>query len=139
MSDPHIISVIVPAVNEESTIARAVAPLLADPAIADLEVLIAVGPSTDRTREVVLEMAARDPRVRLVDNPAKTTPEGLNAAIRASRGEVILRMDGHAEPDQGYVSACLATLRTSGAWNVGGRIRKTGQTTAARAAASFSR
>ena len=53
-------------------------------------------------------------------------PGGYVAAIRASRGGVILRMDGHAEPDPGYVSACIEVLETSGAWNVGGRIRKVG-------------
>jgi len=125
-----------PAVNEELTIGRALAPILSDPCVSDLEVLIAVGPSTDSTRDVVVSMAACDSRIRLIDNAARITPEGLNAAIRASRGDVILRMDGHAEPDPGYVSACLETLRTSGAWNVGGRIRKTGHTTAAKAAAA---
>ncbi len=130
------ISVIVPAVNEAATLAKAIMPLLADPLGAEVEVIVAVGPSTDRTREVVVEMGLRDPRIRLVDNPARITPEGLNAAIRASRGSVILRMDGHAEPDPGYVSACIEALEKSGAWNVGGRIRKMGLTAPARAAAA---
>jgi GT2 family glycosyltransferase len=81
-------------------------------------------------------MAERDPRIRLVDNPARITPEGLNAAIRASRGSVIVRMDGHAEPEPGYLSACIEALEASGAWNVGGRIRKVGLTAAARAVAA---
>jgi glycosyltransferase involved in cell wall biosynthesis len=130
------ISVIVPALNEANTIAQAIAPLLADALSADIEVIVAVGPSLDGTREVILEMAERDGRVRLVDNPRRITSEGLNEAIRASRGDVILRMDGHAEPDPGYVSACIESLRTSEAWNVGGRIRKVGLTSAARAAAA---
>lgn len=130
------ISVIVPAVNEAATLGRAIMPLLDDPLAAELEVIVAVGPSTDRTREVVVEMGLRDRRIRLVDNPARITPEGLNAAIRASRGSVILRMDGHAEPDPGYVSACIDALEKSGAWNVGGRIRKMGLTGPARAGAA---
>jgi glycosyltransferase involved in cell wall biosynthesis len=60
----------------------------------------------------------------------------LNAAIRAARGDVIARMDGHAEPQPGYLSACLRVLETSGAWNVGGRIRKVGESRAARAVAA---
>ena len=130
------VSVILPAVNEEKTIARAISTLLDDPLAPRLEILIAVGPSTDRTRDAVLAIAARDPRVRLIDNPAKSIPAGLNAAIRASRGDIIIRMDGHAEPDPGYVSACLAALRVSGAWNVGGQMRKIGHTTAAKAASA---
>jgi glycosyltransferase involved in cell wall biosynthesis len=135
-ADRPSISVIVPALNEAATIRRAISPLLADPLAVDLEVIVAVGPSTDETREVLMEMADRDARIRLLDNPARITPEGLNAAIRASQGSVILRMDGHAEPDPGYVSACLDALKNSGAWNVGGRIRKVGLTSAARAAAA---
>ena len=109
-ADRPSISVIVPAVNEAATIGRAISPLLADLLGARLEVIVAVGPSTDGTREVVAGMAERDPRIRLVDNPERITPEGLNAAIRASRGGIILRMDGHAEPDAGYVSACIEAL-----------------------------
>ena len=137
MTDPRrrpAISVIVPARNEATTIKRAIAPLLADPLGAGVEALIAVAPSTDGTRDVVLGLAALDPRIRLVDNPAGTTPEGLNAALRASRGGVIIRMDGHAEPAPGYVSACIEVLRSTGAWNVGGQMRKTGLTTTAKAA-----
>jgi len=132
---PHV-SVVVPARNEAATLRAAIAPLLVDPLGADLEVVVSVAPSTDGTRELVVAMAAEDPRIRLVDNPEGVTPAGLNAAIRASRGPVILRMDGHAVPAAGYVSACLAVLRSSGAWNVGGRIEKIGDTRAGRAASA---
>jgi glycosyltransferase involved in cell wall biosynthesis len=130
------VSVIVPALNERHTLAEAIRPLLDDPLGNDLEVLVAVGPSTDGTRELVAEMAARDPRIRFVDNPERITPAGLNAAIRASRGRIILRMDGHAVPEPDYVSTCLRALEESGAWNVGGRIVKVGRTQAARAASA---
>jgi GT2 family glycosyltransferase len=128
--------VIVPALNERHTLADAIGPLLDDAVGRDLEVLVAVGPSTDGTRELVAKMAARDPRIRLVDNPDRITPAGLNAAIRASRAGIILRMDGHAVPEAGYVSTCLRALEASGAWNVGGRILKVGRTRAARAASA---
>ena len=131
-----MVSVVIPALNEEHTILRALEPLLADPLGDSLEVIVAVGPSRDRTREVLIELARSDPRVRIVDNPRRTAPEGLNAAIRASRGEMIARMDGHAEAEPGYLSGCLAILEATGAWNVGGRIRKIGTTRAARAAAA---
>ena len=131
-----LVSVVVPALNEESTIERALAPLLADPLGDAIEVIVAVGPSRDRTREVVAGLAAADRRVRLVDNPGRITSLGLNAAIRAARGDVIARMDGHAEPQPGYLSACLRVLQASGAWNVGGRIRKVGESRAARAVAA---
>ena len=132
----RLVSIVIPARNEASTIARAITPFLVDRTSVDLEVVVADGRSTDRTREVVQELAERDPRVRLVDNPAHVTPDGLNAAIMASRGDVILRMDGHAEPSPGYLAACLAALDATSAWNVGGLMVKTGETAAARAASA---
>ncbi len=131
-----MISVVIPVRNEASTITRAISPFLMDTSRHDIEVIIADGRSTDRTREVVSELAARDPRIRLVDNPAGAIPDGLNAAIRASHGDVIVRMDGHAEPSADYLAACLSVLSSSGAWNVGGRMVKTGGTRAARAASA---
>jgi glycosyltransferase involved in cell wall biosynthesis len=128
--------VVLPALNEASTIVGAVRRLLEEPVPGGVEVVVADGGSTDQTRDLVQEMSHFDARVRLVDNPAKVTPEGLNAAIRASRGDIIVRMDGHAEPDPGYIAACLHALKTSGAWNVGGQMRKVGTTRAARAASA---
>jgi succinoglycan biosynthesis protein ExoA len=133
--DP-LVSVVIPAVNEEQTIGAAIGPLLAQSAPGGLEVIVAVAPSKDRTLAAVEAIASTDPRVRIVLNAAGVTPAGLNAAITASRGDIILRMDGHAIPQPGYVAACLAALTSSGAWNVGGEQRKTGRTPSARAAAA---
>ena len=133
---PPAISVVVPAMNEEGTIRAALQPLMEESVPGGLEIIVAVAPSMDQTRAAVEEIARRDPRMRLVDNHARATPVGLNLAIAASRGDVILRMDGHAIPEPGYVAACLAVLELSGAWNVGGEIRKVGRTPSARAAAA---
>ena len=75
-----------PVVNEERTIGKVIGALLDGFDMGDIEVLVADGRSSDSTRKVVSELSARDHRIRLVDNPARVTPEGLNAAIRASRG-----------------------------------------------------
>lgn len=131
-----LVSVVIPAMNEEATIGRAIAPLLADASIQDVEVIVADGRSTDGTREVLRAMAELDPRIRVVNNPKRVTPYGLNAAIAVSRGDIVVRMDGHAEPDPGYLAACLDVLASSGAWNVGGQMRKIGLTPAARAASA---
>lgn len=140
MPDPdqqrRSVSVVIPARNEEATIGRVVSLLLADASDLDVEIVVADGGSTDRTRAVLTEMASLDDRIRIVDNHARITPMGLNAAILASRGDTIVRMDGHAEPDPGYLRSCLAVLASSRAWNVGGRMRKIGLTPAARAASA---
>ena len=100
--------------------AAAVRSVLAQEVPAALEVCVAVGPSGDDTRAVADALAATDPRVTVVDNPAGVTPAGLNAAIRATKAPVVVRVDGHAELPAGYVARAVETLERTGAVNVGG-------------------
>ena len=65
-----------------------------------------------------------------------TTPAGLNAAIRATTGDVVVRVDGHAELSPGYVRRAVETLRRTGAVNVGGIQRAVGTTPFERAVAA---
>ena len=56
--------------------------------LAECEVLCVDGVSEDRTRDVVLEHAARDARVKLLDNPDRIVPTAMNLGIRAAGGGV---------------------------------------------------
>jgi succinoglycan biosynthesis protein ExoA len=87
------------------------------------EVIVADGMSNDGTREYLTEIALRNPRVRIIDNPQQIVSTGLNAAIRLARGEIILRMDVHSTYAPDYVRQCLTELEVSGAANVGGPAR----------------
>jgi glycosyltransferase involved in cell wall biosynthesis len=87
------------------------------------EAIIADGMSTDGTREILDRYAARDARVRVVSNPGKIVSTGLNAGIRAARGEIILRMDAHTIYAPDYCKRCLEALERTGADNVGGPAR----------------
>ena len=132
------VSVILPIRNEERHIEACLERLLTQDYPSErLEVLVVDGRSDDGTLEVVRLVQARHPEfdLRLLDNPERTVPPGLNAAIRASTGEVIIRMDGHTVPAADYVSACVAALRASGAANVGGVIEPVGTTPFGRAVA----
>jgi glycosyltransferase involved in cell wall biosynthesis len=86
-------------------------------------VLVADGMSDDGTRAILDRYAAREPRIRVIDNPSRAVPAGLNAAIRDARGEIILRMDAHTSYAPDYVRCCVETLRATGAANVGGPAR----------------
>jgi len=111
--------------NEADFIARSLGAVLAQDYPADrLEVLIADGMSTDDTRAIVQQLAARHPhiQVRLIDNPGKIVPTGFNAALAQARGDVIVRVDGHTVIAPDYVRECVAVLEQSGADNVGGRM-----------------
>src|SRR5262249_41865202 len=65
----------------------------------------------------------RHENVRIIDNPAQVTPTGLNAAIRAARGQIIVRLDAHTEYDRHYIARCVRWLETTDADNVGGQLR----------------
>lgn len=113
-------SIVMTVVNEERHLADAIERLLEQDYPGDLEIVVAVGPSRDRTREVAEAVAAAHDHVTVVDNPSGRTPAGLNAAIAASTGEVIVRIDGHAMVPRDYVSTGVRVLEESGADNVGG-------------------
>ena len=119
MTGPDV-SVVLPVRDGAATLASAVASVLAQEFAGSLEVCIAVAPSADGTRELADGLAAADPRVSVVDNPAGATPAGLNAAIRATAAPVVVRVDGHAELPPGYVARAVETLERTGAVNVGG-------------------
>lgn len=93
-----------------------------------IEILVADGNSTDGTRELVRTASKGDGRIRLLDNPSGRTPTALNIGIKAANGSVICRMDGHAIPADDYVERCVAVLKATGAWCVGGQMQKAGAT-----------
>lgn len=121
------VSVVIPVLNEQRHLREAVDQVLRQEYAGELEVLLVLGPSTDRTDEVAAEIVARDERVRTVANPSGRTPSALNAGIRAARHDVIVRVDGHAEIPSDYVATAVRTLRDTGADNVGGVMRAVGR------------
>ncbi|WP_245862252.1 glycosyltransferase family 2 protein [Phycicoccus duodecadis] len=138
--DAHpLVSVVMPILDEERHLADAVAMVLRQDWPGPLEVVLALGPSSDRTDEVAAALAAREPRVRLVRNPSGRTPDALNAGIGAARGEVVVRVDGHAEIPPHYVSTAVAVLAETGADNVGGTMDAQGTTPVERAVAAAMR
>jgi succinoglycan biosynthesis protein ExoA len=103
------------------------------------EIVLAVGPSSDDTPAVAEALAARYPEVQVVANLSGRTPDALNAAIDASYGQVVVRVDAHAVLPPGYVARAVATLRDTGAANVGGRQVPEADAGFARAAAAAMR
>jgi glycosyltransferase involved in cell wall biosynthesis len=118
-----LVSIILPSRNEEAFIAKALDSILAQvKGRDDIEVLCVDGMSTDRTRQIVSDYAARDPRVRLIDNPGRTPPRALNAGIANARGRIIVRMDCHSECSPNYVEANVELIQRTGAECVGGYV-----------------
>lgn len=119
------VSVIAPCRNERAHIDAFCADVLAQqlPPPWQLQLCIADGDSDDGTRERLQALAAADARVRWIANPQRIVSCGLNRALSAATGEVIVRMDIHTSYDADYVAQCLAALAQTGADNVGGPWR----------------
>src|SRR3954462_11053898 len=115
------ISIIVPCRNEKSHIRQFLTSVLdqeLDPGC-ELEIMVADGLSDDGTREVLQKFAAEVPNVLLIDNPGRVVFKGLNAAIEAATGEIIIRMDAHTVYAKDYVRECVPGLEQSVLDNVG--------------------
>jgi succinoglycan biosynthesis protein ExoA len=117
-----------PVRNEERHLEEAVQHVLAQDYPAPVEVVLAVGPSRDRTRDIAQRLADADSRVTVVANPSGRIPAAVNAAIKASRYPIIARVDGHALIPAGYLQQAVRTLQETGADNVGGIMAAEGGT-----------
>jgi len=113
--------VIVPCYNEEKFIGQLIENILAqDYPSNQIEVIFVDGASTDKTKELILQYSSRFPIIRNVDNPERYVPHALNLAIRASNGEIIVRLDAHAKYPLDYFSVLVKKLIEYKADNVGG-------------------
>jgi succinoglycan biosynthesis protein ExoA len=123
-STQPLVSIVLPCRNEAGHIEACLQTILAqDPPEGGMEIIAADGMSTDGTREYLEQLAGVHPQLRVLNNPGRIVSTGLNAAIRAARGEVIVRMDAHTRYAADYVKQCLAVMEETGADNVGGPMQ----------------
>ena len=122
------VAVVMPVLNEENYLEAAVLAILSQDYEGPIQVVLALGPSTDRTNEVAARICAGDSRVSSVLNPTGRTPEGLNAALSATTQEIVVRVDAHSELSDGYIRLAVETLQRTGADNVGGIMGARGVT-----------
>jgi len=124
-----------PVLNEERYLENTVKAVLSQDYLGLMEVVLALGPSHDRTAEIAKLLKSKDSRVVLVENPSGRTAAGLNIAIRASKYPVIVRVDGHSEIPRNYISYAVDLLARTGAVNVGGMMAAVGITSFEKAVA----
>jgi succinoglycan biosynthesis protein ExoA len=134
------VSIIVPCYNEQATIQGLLQAILRQTyPLERMEVVIADGISTDNTRQEIAAFAQAHPEltVSVVDNPRRDIPAGLNRAIQAAQGGIILRLDAHSAPQENYVQQSVTDLLEGLGDNVGGvwEIRPGGPGWVARAIA----
>ena len=132
------ITLILPIRNEEEFIAKSLGAVLNQSYPAEyIQILIADGMSTDRTREIIKNLAIKYPETSLeiLDNPAQIVPTAMNIALRQAKGEIIIRVDGHTIIGPDYVQECVDALERTDADNVGGKMNAKGTNPFAKAVA----
>jgi glycosyltransferase involved in cell wall biosynthesis len=113
-----MVSVLIPARNEESSIVAAVESVLASTGV-DLQLVVLDDASVDRTGELVKSIAARDGRVTL--HAAPPLPAGWNGKQNACAAlatfathEVLCFLDADVRLEPGALAALLAELDAGG-------------------------
>jgi glycosyltransferase involved in cell wall biosynthesis len=124
-----------PVLNEARHLRAAVGHVMGQDYPGPLEMVIALGPSTDGTDELAADIVAADSRISTMRNPTGRTPAALNVAIAASSYPVIVRVDGHGMLSPDYVRTAVELLAETGADNVGGVMAAEGETAFERAVA----
>jgi cellulose synthase/poly-beta-1,6-N-acetylglucosamine synthase-like glycosyltransferase len=137
MSTFPFVTIAIPCRDEEANIESCVRQIQSqDYPRESIEIYVADGRSVDATREILERLAREDTRIRLVDNPDRIQAAGLNAIVRRARGDVVIRMDVHADYGTDFVRKCVEVLERTGADNVGGAARPRGKTFFQRAVAA---
>ena len=114
MPSADSVTIVVPVLDEEAYIRRAIESLVPPGDRRDFEVIVLDGGSSDHTRQIVAEMAARDGRIRLVANEARLQSAAVNKGVRIARAtsDVIVRADCHSIYPAGFVMRAVEELRS---------------------------
>lgn len=117
------VSIIIPCYNEEKTIGLLLKAIQKQNyPLSNIEIVIADALSTDATKKKISEFIKSTPSiiVKVVDNAKQTIPSGVNCAAKAAKGDILIRLDAHSEPNEEYVKISVDLLRNQVAENVGG-------------------
>jgi glycosyltransferase involved in cell wall biosynthesis len=122
-SEPPFVSVVLPVRDEAPHLPRCLAALAAQSYPRDrFEVIVADGGSTDGSAAIAQRYAAQGLPVRVLPNPAGSTPAGLNVGVRHARGAVIVILGARAEVAPDFLAHSVAALARTGADAVGGVV-----------------
>jgi succinoglycan biosynthesis protein ExoA len=123
------VSIIIPVRNEAKAIELTLGGLLGQDYPCDkMEIIVADGRSDDGTKDIISRVAARDSRIRLIENPRQIMAVGFNVGLQIARGDVIVMMGGHAELAPDYLKKCVLLLQQGIADCVGGPITTSSET-----------
>ena len=122
------ISIILPVLNEADHLEESIHSILSQDYLGDFEIILAIGPSHDGTEKIAEGLSDKDSRIVIVSNPSGRTASALNLAIAAAKYSIIVRVDGHSQIPNNYLSLVSSILEETGAVNVGGVMNAQGRT-----------
>ena len=126
----EVISFVMPIKNEQRYLAQAVQSIIDQPIEnhQTKEIILALAPSSDKTKSIAKKLAEGNPQIVLVENKTGSTSAGLNRAIEIASGDVIIRVDAHSELGADYSKTGIEILKQTKAANVGGLMKAQGET-----------
>lgn len=117
------VSIIVPMYNEERYVQQFVQCMISQDYPPDrLEVLLVDGGSSDGTLEIARQVAQQHGHFRLLHNPGRTQPCGVNTGVMEARGQYVSRADVHVGYPPDYIRACITAMQSYDVGCVGGVI-----------------
>jgi succinoglycan biosynthesis protein ExoA len=108
------VSVITPVRDEGAVIATTAEAITGQRFEGSIEFLFVDGRSADDTRARLEELAARDPRVRVLDNPDGDLAAALAIGLEHAEGEFVAKMDAHTYFPADYLQLGVDRLRAGG-------------------------
>ncbi|MBN1280606.1 MAG: glycosyltransferase family 2 protein [Candidatus Thermoplasmatota archaeon] len=105
------VSILIPVLNEERTLRQCLDSLLALEYPAEqIEILVALGKSTDQTTVIAQEYATKHPNIILLENPMGNTAVGRNICIDHATGEFLMNYSGHVTAEKNLLEVLAVTL-----------------------------
>jgi glycosyltransferase involved in cell wall biosynthesis len=134
MVNPAYISIIIPVRNEEEYLEGCLEACLSQTYPPEkIEIIVVDGMSQDKTRDIVIKYAKNYQNIKLLNNPKKITPSAMNIGIKESKGDIVIKVDGHSKISENYVAKSVEKLSSNDEiWAVGGTIETVGESTVAK-------
>lgn len=114
------VSFIVPIFNEELKIRKTILSILKQNTSVEFEIIIIDGMSNDKTRKILRELKSLYSNIILLNNEKKIVSVGFNKGLSISKGQIIIRVDGHSTLKSDFVKNCIDTFGRVNADCVGG-------------------
>jgi len=123
------ISVIIPTLNEERDIGKALNCVIGNKIAKDqMEVLIIDGGSKDKTLQVAISYSDRL-QLQIIEAKDSTVYRALNIGLQAAQGEYFVRVDARSSIPNNYIETCVNHLSLDRVQCAGGIQLQVGQTT----------